>query len=430
MMHAIIRQHKNACHIGICSVCSAHPLVIEAALRFDLHSNRSVLIEATSNQVNQFGGYTGMTPEDFRDFVYAIAADTGFPQSRLILGGDHLGPNCWQHENAQQAMEKAEQLIATYVQAGFRKIHLDASMSCADDPVPLPPETIAERAARLCAAAEAAASPDQRQNLSYIIGTEVPVPGGESHAITQVHVTCPEDAAWTIESHRQAFLRHGLEHAFTRVAGLVVQPGVEFDHSSVVHYQPEKTQALTQFIRQTPLVYEAHSTDYQTPQSLRTMVRDGFAILKVGPALTFAMREAIFSLAQIEQTLIPVEQQSHILAIIDSVMLDDPKHWERYYDSRRSRAMVELHYSLSDRIRYYWPEPRISAALDRLIENLNTVEIPVGMLSQYFPLQLADILSGNNPPTPRGLIINKIQDILRHYAWACDEQPEVSRQAS
>lgn len=157
-MKSIIQQHKSGKHIGICSVCSAHPLVIEATLRFDLASQRKVLIEATSNQVNQFGGYTGMKPADFREFVYAIAAKVGFPQSRLILGGDHLGPNCWQDEPAEQAMEKAERLIADYVQAGFSKIHLDASMSCADDPVPLPPTVVAERAARLCAVAEAVAT--------------------------------------------------------------------------------------------------------------------------------------------------------------------------------------------------------------------------------------------------------------------------------
>jgi D-tagatose-1,6-bisphosphate aldolase subunit GatZ/KbaZ len=121
-----ISRHKAGEHIGICSVCSAHPLVIEAALRFDLHTNNKVLIEATSNQVNQFGGYTGMQPADFRDFVNKIAREVGFPSERIILGGDHLGPNCWQGEPAAEAMEKSVDLIKAYVAAGFSKIHLDA----------------------------------------------------------------------------------------------------------------------------------------------------------------------------------------------------------------------------------------------------------------------------------------------------------------
>lgn len=425
-MKSIISQHKNGKHIGICSVCSAHPLVIEATLCFDLHSQRKVLIEATSNQVNQFGGYTGMTPEDFRKFVHAIAAEVGFPLSRLILGGDHLGPNCWQHENAQVAMEKAERLIADYVQAGFSKIHLDASMSCADDPIPLSPLVVAERAARLCAVAEAAASPQQRQALSYVIGTEVPVPGGEFHAIAQVHVTRPEDAVQTIETHRQAFARLGLEQAMERVMGLVVQPGVEFDHSTVIHYQPEKARELSAVIEQTPLVFEAHSTDYQTAKAFRQLVRDHFAILKVGPALTFALREAIFSLALIEKELIAAEHQSHVMAVIDSVMQDEPKYWKKYYDPRHSKAMIDLHYSLSDRIRYYWPEARISRAIDKLVTNLSAVQIPLGMLSQYFPLQFSRLLTGECETDPHSLIRDKIQEVLRAYAYGCDEQLQMA----
>ena len=74
-MKDIITRHKAGEALGICSVCSAHPLVIEAALRFDLHTDNKVLIEATSNQVNQFGGYTGMKPADFRDFVLKIAKE-------------------------------------------------------------------------------------------------------------------------------------------------------------------------------------------------------------------------------------------------------------------------------------------------------------------------------------------------------------------
>ena len=227
--------------------------VIEAALRFDLHTDNKVLIEATSNQVNQFGGYTGMKPADFRDFVLKIANEVGFPHERLILGGDHLGPNCWQNEPADAAMEKSIALIKAYVAAGFSKIHLDASMSCADDPVPLPPGRVAQRAARLCKAAEETATEEQKTALTYVIGTEVPVPGGEASSINSVHVTRVEDAAQTLETHREAFAALGLNEAMTRVIALVVQPGVEFDHTQIIHYQPQAAEALSGWIRQTPM---------------------------------------------------------------------------------------------------------------------------------------------------------------------------------
>ena len=44
-------------------------------------------------------------------------------------------------------------MIEEYVGAGFRKVHLDCSMACADDKPPLNDEIIASRAARLCTVA-------------------------------------------------------------------------------------------------------------------------------------------------------------------------------------------------------------------------------------------------------------------------------------
>lgn len=429
-MKTIIEQHKSGIDYGICSVCSAHPLVIEAAMRLDLHTDRKVLIEATSNQVNQYGGYTGMKPDAFRDYVLSIANSLGFPERRLILGGDHLGPNCWQNESADVAMEKSRVLIAEYVKAGFSKIHLDASMSCANDPVPLPPETIAKRAADLCYVAEHTATAEQKAKLTYVIGTEVPVPGGEASAIKDVHVTHAEDAAHTLDIHHRAFKEAGLDEAIQRIVALVVQPGVEFDHSRVIHYQPAGAHELSKFIESTPVVYEAHSTDYQTRGAYRALVKDHFAILKVGPALTFALREAIFALAEIEKALIAPEQQSQILAVIDQVMLDEPGYWKKYYRPAFSQSLVDIHYSLSDRIRYYWPNSRISSAFTTLIANLNTTEIPLGLLSQYLPKQFDRVLCTHLAADPHSLIIDKIQDVLRDYAFGCEPETTQPKEVS
>lgn len=423
-MKEIIARHKAGEHLGICSVCSAHPLVIEAALRFDLSTDAKVLIEATSNQVNQFGGYTGMKPADFRDFVYRIADEVGFPRERLILGGDHLGPNCWQNETATAAMEKSVALIKAYVAAGFSKIHLDASMSCADDPVPLEPHVVAERAARLCQAAEETASDALKKNLTYVIGTEVPVPGGEASSINTVHVTRVEDAARTLETHRVAFHALGLDDAMNRVIAIVVQPGVEFDHTQVIHYQPQAAEALSGWIRQTPMVYEAHSTDYQSRQAYRALVRDHFAILKVGPALTFALREAIFALAQMENELIAPENRSRVLEVIDEVMLNEPDYWKKYYRPTWSQSMVDIHFSLSDRIRYYWPHPRIRQSVGKLLANLSATTLPLGLISQYLPVQLERASLNEIAATPHSLIIDKIQDVLRAYRYGC--APEIA----
>src|ERR1700722_4536459 len=120
---ALVSQRLTDGHAGVTSVCTAHPMVIEAALSLGLRAGRRVLIEATCNQVNQEGGYTGMTPADFRRFVEASAARVGFDPSRIILGGDHLGPNPWKHLAAADAMDRARAMIDGYAQFCFTKIH-------------------------------------------------------------------------------------------------------------------------------------------------------------------------------------------------------------------------------------------------------------------------------------------------------------------
>ncbi|MCK6264590.1 tagatose-bisphosphate aldolase subunit GatZ [Vibrio sp. ZSDE26] len=418
-MKNIVKAHGSKGNVGICSVCSAHPWVIEAALRFELASTNKVLIESTSNQVNQFGGYTGMVPSQFRDFVFELANKIGFPKQRIILGGDHLGPNCWQSESAESAMLKSEALIDAYVSAGYSKIHLDTSMSCAGDPEPLDPMEVARRAARLAKVAEASASPELKETLTYVIGTEVPVPGGEKEAIKAVHVTEVDSARMTIETHKQAFEEIGIYHALDRVVGVVVQPAVEFDHSNVIHYKSEQAQELSKFIESTPYIYEAHSTDYQTKENLQQLVRDHYAILKVGPWLTFAMREAIYALAEIEKELVDAAKQSHAKDVISQILMDDKRYWEQYYSTTFSDARVQLSFSLSDRIRYYWADERIMKALDTMISNLDDVEIPLGLLSQYLPVQCGKVLSGEMKATPMEVIYSKIQEVLEQYSFAC-----------
>ena len=142
----LIRAHERGDAVGIYSVCSAHPVVIDAAIAQADADGTPTLIEATSNQVDQFGGYTGMRPADFRDLVHRIADDRGFDRERVVLGGDHLGPDRWQRRPAAEAMANADALVAAYVEAGFSKIHLDCSMSCADDPAVLGDDLVAEDA--------------------------------------------------------------------------------------------------------------------------------------------------------------------------------------------------------------------------------------------------------------------------------------------
>jgi D-tagatose-1,6-bisphosphate aldolase subunit GatZ/KbaZ len=415
----IVQQQKEGLSVGIYAVCSAHPLVIEAAMDVAAANSMPVLIEATSNQVNQDGGYTGMTPAGFRDFVLAIAARDGVPRAHVLLGGDHLGPNAWQGEPGDAAMAKADILIAQYVAAGFRKIHLDCSMSCADDPLPLTDAVVAARAARLCAVAERTWHACGGEAPVYVVGTEVPVPGGAHEELAQLAVTTPAAAAATIAAHRSAFTTAGLDAAWPRVIGLVVQPGVEFDHHKVIDYQAPQATALSRFIESEPtLVYEAHSTDYQTEPNLAALVRDHFAILKVGPGLTFALRETLWALADIEAEMLLADCSDFKNVVLD-VMEREPHYWRKYYTSDPARARFDQQFSLSDRIRYYWPHPAICAAQECMLANLAREAPPLTLLSQYLPRQYEAVRAGTLRNAPVDLLKEGVAYVLRQYLSAC-----------
>lgn len=406
---------------GIYSVCSAHPWVIEASMRQALDDRSPLLVESTSNQVDQYGGYTGMKPVDFVRFVHGIAQKVGFPRESLVLGGDHLGPNAWRNLPAEGAMERAEALIDAYAAAGFKKIHLDTSMSCADDTPRLSDEVVAERAARLCAVAESAT---QRAGLHerpvYIVGTEVPVPGGAPEDLATVEVTSPQAALETVAVHAVAWQNRGLEAAWERVVGLVVQPGVEFDHTKVVDYDPSSASALSRALDDLPgMVFEAHSTDYQKPEALAALVRDGFAILKVGPGATFALREALFALADIEEQLLAPDVRSNLRAVVERVMLAKPTKWEKYYHGSEQEKRLLRIFSYSDRVRYYWADAEVNKATKKLVANLERVEIRENLISQFLPNQYWQLRRGLIDASPMSLIFSKVREVIGAYAAAC-----------
>jgi D-tagatose-1,6-bisphosphate aldolase subunit GatZ/KbaZ len=424
----VLRRHRAGEPAGVTAVCSAHPLVLEAAVAQAVEDDSALLVEATSNQVDQFGGYTGMRPADFRDVVLDIARRGGLPAERIVLGGDHLGPNVWRNQGAEQAMANAEDLVRAYVEAGYSKIHLDCSMACAGDELPLTDAVVAGRAARLALAAEQAAHDTYGvSDLVYVVGTEVPVPGGAHEAIDELQPTSAEAARATLAAHRQAFAAAGLSEAFDRVVALVVQPGVEFDAHRVVDYDRTRTVELRRVVDDPDapalLVLEAHSTDYQTVPRLAQLVEDHWAVLKVGPGLTFALREALFALAAMEDELVPDQQRSHLVDVVDRVMVARPKWWAGYYDGDAHALALARRYSYSDRLRYYWPEPDVVEAQDRLLANLRATEIPLPVLSAHLPEQYARVRAGDLVADPAALAIDRVRDVLRGYTAACAGPP-------
>jgi len=410
-LRSIVADNRAGRARGVASWCTAHPQTLRAILRRHRDSDDPILIEATCNQVNQHGGYSGMAPARFRTFVEGLARQAGVDTSRIILGGDHLGPNPWKGRPAAEAMSEARDMVRAYVEAGFDKIHLDASMPCADDRM-LSESAMAERAAELCATAEAARG---MREIVYVIGTEVPIPGGELQVLDGLAVTRPEAAARTVDLHRAAFAKRGIGDAMGRVIGLVVQPGVDMGNDQVFAFDREKAAALSAAVRDIPgVVYEAHSTDFQTETALGELVASHFGILKVGPSLTFAFREAVFAMATIEERL-GLPRRSGMLAVVAAAMDRDPRHWRGYVAADERQEVMKL-YGLSDRIRYYWPDPAVQAALETLLANIDSARVPVGLVSQFVGQMLPD---DRTTPLSERIIQTKVGAVVERYRRAC-----------
>lgn len=409
-LRAIIARNRGGEPIAIPSVCTAHPDAIEASLTLAETLDQPIVVEATSNQVNQDGGYTGLKPADFISFVNKIAAKSHVTYERILFGGDHLGPQAWRKLPVDQAMEKAHQMVADYAAAGFTKIHLDCSEGCAGEPAQLPDEITATRSAALAATALKHA-PDPTK-LLFVIGTEVPPPGGartDDHG--DIPPTSPESAKATLAAHRDAFTAARIP--LEQVGGLVVQPGVEFSPMEVHHLpltrDPGLLTALTDWPR---LCLEAHSTDYQHPQAYPRLAQLGFAFQKVGPALTFAWREALYALDTIRAQNGWLTGPS-LPDTMEAVMLANPTHWQAHIHGPDQR--LQRHFGLADRIRYYWPALKAQDAVQRLLTELADKRLPDPLLFAHFRADEIATARASAYPLPRALALARVQTALRPY---------------
>jgi len=362
----VVKQNRQGKPAGTYAVCSAHPAVLDAAISQSLADGAVLHVESTSSQVNQFGGYTGTNPAQFAAQMRRTAEKAGLPFERVLLG--------------------------------------------------------AERTAALCKIAEDsfASLPSGSPQPLYVIGTEVPIPGGEVAEGEPPAPTRIEDLKFSLNAFQTAFKALGLASAWERIIGMVVQPGVEFGDSSIFEYDRKKAASLVAVLPSTPeLVFEAHSTDYQTPSGLLQLVQDHFAILKVGPWLTLAYREAIFALGLIEREMPEHKTDaSHVREVLEAEMLRNPANWRPYYHGDEDQQKFARAFSLSDRCRYYWPQAPVQQEIERLMHNLGG-PLPLALLSQYLPSEYDAIREGRLPNSAPAVVRHHIQRVLRVYAQAC-----------
>ncbi len=407
---------------GIISICSSNEIVLEAVLKRIKRTDLPIIIETTANQVNQFGGYSGLTPFHFKEWIMKIAQKVDFPFERMILGGDHLGPFVWGDKEPEIAIEYAKQMIKEYIEAGFVKIHIDTSIPLKNETT-IDYEIIAKRTALLCKVAEDSFKKVSLSNSNairpvYVIGTDVPPPGGESSPSQRV--TTKEELEKSLEYFEKAFKEEGIEQVFDYVIAVVANFGTEFGRDEIFDFDPEKVKSFKEILAKYNIVFEGHSTDYQIKENLKRMVECGIFVLKVGPALTFALREALIALSHIEEEIYKdkVSKLSRFKEILLDTMLNNRSYWIKYFDANDKLIRVKLLYSYLDRWRYYFENKNVKDAIYSLIRNLENIEIPSWLISQYFPYQYQKIRRGEIKGEVMEIILDKIGMIIDDYIYA------------
>lgn len=412
LLKDVLDNRLNQRQKGVYCCCSANEMIIRSVLKNAKQHDYIPVIESTANQVDQNGGYTGMTPQDFVNLVKRIAKEEDFDFDKIILGGDHLGPLTVASKPEAEAMAYASELVKHYAQAGYNKIHIDTSMKIGDDQ-DLSDEVIARRALQLMRVCEA----NKVKQISYIVGSEVPIPGGAQEE-TKVMVTNPDDFRKTMETFKDLFTQENELELFEKIVAVVVQPGVEERDGEPERYDRERAKDLTNSIHEyKPLVFEGHSTDYQTKVHLKEMVEDNVAILKVGPGFSFALREALFALSYIEKLMIEPEKQSHFMEVLEDVMVENDKNWKKYYFGSEFELKTKRGYSFSDRNRYYFPHPRVQEALTTLKNNVNK-DIPLNLLSQFAPIQYKKVILKELNNSFDDIVSDWVQQAVNDYVYA------------
>ncbi|MFN3282222.1 MAG: class II D-tagatose-bisphosphate aldolase non-catalytic subunit, partial [Tabrizicola sp.] len=216
-----------------------------------------------------------------------------------------------------------------------------------------------------------------------------------------------------LAAHRDAFRAANIP--LDLIGGLVVQPGVEFSPMEVHHLPLDRDPGLLSALADWPgLCLEAHSTDYQHPAAYPRLAELGFAFQKVGPALTFAWREALYALDTIRAQNGWASGPS-LPDTMEAVMLANPANWQAHVHGQTADPRSERHFGLADRIRYYWPAPAAEQAVARLLADLEGRRLPDPLLAAHFRAEEIALARKSRHCLPRALALARVQTALRPY---------------
>lgn len=354
------------------SFCTSNFDVISAILLYSKIFNLPVLLECTSNQVNQNKGYSGLKPKDFYKKVISLSKKIKLNKKKIIFGADHLGPLPWKNLDKKKAFKNAKNLLKSILNENFQKIHLDTTIICRNDKK-FNLDKIRERFFDLFKSI-----PHKKLKKIYlVVGSEVPYAGGGS---LNNSISTFGDVKKDYQIYNSIINKNQIK---LKEFALVIEPGMSFSNNGIITPNFKNLKKISKFSRNNNIFFEAHSTDYQPIGVLKKLVNSNFKFLKVGPELTFQFNECIKYMLNIEKKFIPKKKdRSNLKEDLISVMNKNPKYWKSYYKGSKSNINYLKFNSPLDRIRYYWDNKKIKNSKKKLFKNINKLPINLVLKSK------------------------------------------------
>ena len=343
------------------SFCTSNFEVLNSIMYFCHINKLPCLIECTSNQVNQFGGYTKITPKKFIKKISNIRKKIKFKKNKLFLGGDHLGPLPWKNLKTKIALKNSIKLIDSYLKQDFCKIHIDTSIKCKDEEK-INSNIIFDRTLKILKNDKIKKG---IKNRFIVIGTEVPLSGsGDNKRIIKTSNKQIEDEVLKFKKILKQIKSQ------SKIFALVIEPGMKYMHSKITSPDFKNFLDKKKFSKKNNFVFEAHSTDYQPLRILKKLTKNNFKFLKVGPELTYNYSRSLFFMQNLEEKF-SFKKKSDMKNIILTTMKKNKKYWKAYYLGGRSNLLLN---SKLDRMRYYLNLKPIVNSINILKENVNNIE--------------------------------------------------------
>ena len=397
-------MNKSILKHSLPSFCSSNFDVLKSIMIFAKYQNFPVLIESTSNQVNQYGGYSGLKPFQFEKKIRRLAKFIKLNNKSLMIGGDHLGPLPWKDLDEATAMKNSKKLVKDCLKAKYEKIHIDTAIICRGEKK-IDRHTVIQR----CDEILSVFSKKDFDNVFLVIGTEVPFAGG-GHAI--------KSSPTTFESIKEEIDLYSTILKKKKKFALVIEPGIGFGNFSVIQAKLKNFGKRLIFSKKNNFVYEAHSSDYQKISSLKKLVKNNFKFLKIGPELTYFYAKSIFKMEEFEKKSYK-NNFSNIKNIILKEMKNNNSYWIDYYKAKKKKLDNLKFNSYLDRLRYYWSSKNILNSKKKLFININKINKKKFIRYTDFKekdLILKEKLKLNNSEF---IIYKSIEPILKRYYSAC-----------